>query len=265
LNIEKSQIVACPICQHPSADVFRTTHVSVAKCQSNACGHLFVPDAAQGDGIQTHINPEADWDMFVDRNRRLVDVLLRKGMLWNGCRVLDFGSGSGHVARSIHAILSSVKITCVEADRKASEFLREKGFDVHECLSSVRGTYDFVSLIEVIEHIQDPISILNECRKLLDIKGHLFFSTPCGELQNGSRRTNAYDTKEHIHFFTEKSLRNALGKAGFGPIKLETLNQLYPQRQGLGRSIDVAKDILRPLRARLFGHHHLVGFAELRR
>ena len=52
----------------------------------------------------------------------------------------------------------------------------------------------------------------------------LFLTTPCGRMRTGSTNTNAYDTREHVQFFTERSLSAALARAGFGPFRFLVRN-----------------------------------------
>ena len=111
----------------------------------------------------------------------------------------------------------------------------------------------------------DPVDFLDRSRKCLDPKGQIFLTTPCGELRNGSRTTNAYDTSEHVQFFTEKSLRLAIKKAGFRDITYEYIDALYPRSTSvlsLATFKRFAANIARPILATLQGPRHLTGFIE---
>jgi hypothetical protein len=95
--------------------------------------------------------------------------------------------------------------------------------------------------------------------------GSDLLETPCGELRNGSRATNAYDTPEHVQFFTEKSLRLAVKKAGFRDITYEYIDALYPR----GTSVlsfatfkRLATKAARPILAAFEGPRHLTGFID---
>ncbi len=120
-------------------------------------------------------------------------------------------------------------------------------------------------LIEVIEHVPDPVGFLKRLRGCLDPKGQVFLTTPCGELRNGSRATNAYDTPEHVQFFTEKSLRLAVEKAGFSSITYEYIDALYPWNPNVlsfATFKRFAKIAARPILAALQGPRHLTGFID---
>jgi 2-polyprenyl-3-methyl-5-hydroxy-6-metoxy-1,4-benzoquinol methylase len=133
-----------------------------------------------------------------------------------------------------------------------------------DSISSNRS-FDAVLLIEVIEHVPDPVGFLDHLRRHLDLEGRIFLTTPCGELRNGSRVTNAYDTPEHVQFFTEKSLRLAVKKAGFHDIRYEYIEALYPRSTSalsLATYKRLALKSARPILARFLGPRHLTGIID---
>jgi hypothetical protein len=117
----------------------------------------------------------------------------------------------------------------------------------------------------VIEHVPDPVGFLDARRRRLALQGRIFLTTPCGELRNGSRTTNAYDTPEHVQFFTEKSLRLAVKKAGFRDIHYEYIEALYPRSTSalsLATYKRLAMKGARPILAGFQGPRHLTGFID---
>ena len=96
-------------------------------------------------------------------------------------------------------------------------------------------------------------------------KSRMFLTTPCGELRNGSRATNAYDTPEHVQFFTEKSLRLAVKKAGFRDITYEYIDALYPRSTSVLSFATfrwLTTKTARPIPATFQGRRHLTGFID---
>jgi cyclopropane fatty-acyl-phospholipid synthase-like methyltransferase len=156
---------------------------------------------------------------------------------------------------------------CVEESETLGDRLERQGFTVSKNLDSISSdrSFDAVLLIEVIEHVADPVDFLDRLRKCLDPEGQIFLTTPCGELRNGSLVANAYDTPEHVQFFTEKSLRLAIKKAGFRDITYEYIDALYPRSTSVLSLATVkrfATKIARPILAALQGPRHLTGFIE---
>jgi cyclopropane fatty-acyl-phospholipid synthase-like methyltransferase len=182
-----------------------------------------------------------------------------------GSRLLDVGAGSGHLARNLKKRLPGIEIVCVEKSESFRNQLARQGFSAVASLDSIssKHTFDAVLLIEVIEHVPDPVGFLEHLRRHLDLEGRIFLTTPCGELRNGSRDTNAYDTPEHVQFFTEKSLRLAVEKAGFRNIHYEYIEALYPRSTSalsLATYKRLAMKSARPILARFQGPRHLTGF-----
>ncbi len=70
---------------------------------------------------------------------------------------------------------------------------------------STNKKYDFISMGEVLEHVEDPVNLLVKIKSLLNDSGKLFITTP----------TNA-PAIDHIYLFKcAKEIRNVIEKAGF--------------------------------------------------
>ena len=90
--------------------------------------------------------------------------------------------------------------------------------------------YDAVTMIDVLEHIPNPVEMLAAIRNLLDAEGWLAVKVPCGPnqlfkeyLRSRWKRNNDFSVAEnlvHINHFSPSSLRQALKKAGFSNITL---------------------------------------------
>lgn len=252
----------CPICASPARETFPAKHVTAAKCENDACGHLWAVDVPSDHGLQVMGNAGDRLPLYRERNRDIVSLFRRRGFIRPNMRVLDMGAGSGHLSQTIRDAFSPIEVVAVEGEPSSLAHLRSVGFDAHADLDAISGTFDAILLTEVIEHLDDPVAFLRQLRPLLNPRGALFCTTPCGETRVGSRATNAYDTPEHAHFFTERSLSYAFALAGFRPFRCETLNEMTSRlSRGPAR---IVKDILRPARAALLGHQHLTGFAQPR-
>jgi cyclopropane fatty-acyl-phospholipid synthase-like methyltransferase len=176
-----------------------------------------------------------------------------------GSRVLDIGSGLGHIMSAVRERLSDCHITCVEAAPKSIEYLRRNNFKVVEDFGLLSGTgpYDVIFMVEVIEHLDDPAAVLRLCHSLLTTGGGIFLTTPCGELRWGSHSTAAYETLEHVQFFTQESLCLAARNAGFDSVKFFEMREFYPG--SANRAIKWVKDSLRIARNWVQGRHHFVA------
>jgi cyclopropane fatty-acyl-phospholipid synthase-like methyltransferase len=244
----------CPICGSLSEERFPVKHVTAAKCAG--CNHIYAVGVASDHGVQLLPDPDAMLAQYSARNRRLIARWRHDGLIASNMRIPDFGAGSGHILRSLASELQ-LDIHCIEAGPEAAKFLRSLGFTVHPDLSSATpGSYDAILLIELLEHLSDPVDFLQAIKRYLKPAGRIFMSTPMGETRSGNRDLPAYDTAEHVQFWTDSSFALACQKAAltFSPVHPSVM---YP-RKNLVHGL--LRDTAQNLRDMIQGRRHLVGY-----
>lgn len=251
-------VLKCPICSEEELrEKFAAKFSVVGKCGNKECGHLFAITRPIGTGIHEHA--ESDVHLYATRNRTLANKLVDIGLLKPGSRVLDIGSGLGHIMSAVRERLPDCRITCVEAAPKSIQYLRRNNFEVIEDfgLLSDTGPYDVIFMVEVIEHLDDPAIVLRLCHSVLTAGGSIFLTTPCGELRSGSHSTAAYETSEHVQFFTQRSLCLASKNAGFDSVTFFEMREFYAG--SANKAIKWVRDSLRIARNWVQGRHHFVA------
>ncbi len=228
---------------------------------------MFAVGVDSNRGVMHAVDTDSKESIYAERNERLIAFWECRQFVTENSTILDVGAGTGHLPRSVRRRSPGIEIHCVEESESLRDQLDHQGFTVSKNLDSISSDrfFDAVLLIEVIEHVADPVDFLNRLRGHLNPSGRIFLTTPCGELRSGSRATNAYDTPEHVQFFTEKSLRLAVKKAGFRDIPFEYIDALYPcSTSALPFAIfkRFATKIARPIFAKFQGPRHLTGFIE---
>ncbi|MCG9879924.1 MAG: class I SAM-dependent methyltransferase, partial [Bacteroidia bacterium] len=78
--------------------------------------------------------------------------------------------------------------------------------------------FDLITIYHVIEHLIDPINVLNKIQKLLKPNGVLFIETPNSDSLGAKIRGKNWSNiipPEHINYYVSQSLSNSLKIAGF--------------------------------------------------
>lgn len=138
-------------------------------------------------------------------------------------RVLDIGSGLGDIARQFaHPLVEEV----IFSDR-AEEMIRAletrpvplkkyriipldiSSPQIHR--TSLAGSVDTVTCINVLEHIEDDVVALKNMNSLLRVRGKVVVFVPALPALYGTLDTYV----EHYRRYTKKSLRTVLERAGF--------------------------------------------------
>jgi SAM-dependent methyltransferase len=140
----------------------------------------------------------------------------------NGRLLLDVGCGAatklvGPARRGWRVVGVDVSADSITAARRN---VPEGEFFVGD-LSSARiqdSTCDVVRLDNVLEHINEPVPLLAECRRLLRPRGLLLLYVPNGDsLSMRALKRNSISSwiPFHVSLFNPKTLRSALSAAGF--------------------------------------------------
>jgi 2-polyprenyl-3-methyl-5-hydroxy-6-metoxy-1,4-benzoquinol methylase len=138
--------------------------------------------------------------------------------------LLDVGAGIG-----VFPVLMKdfgYEVECVEENKISRDFLGYKGV---LCWDKIPEDHSYwcVSLVHVLEHIQDPDDFLKKVKKVC--KRHLFVEVP-------DAREFAYLSKDHdefnschLWFFTLQNLITLIERNGF--TVAEVTRKFYPQRK----------------------------------
>jgi 2-polyprenyl-3-methyl-5-hydroxy-6-metoxy-1,4-benzoquinol methylase len=160
--------------------------------------------------------------------RRYEALLARLARYRTAGRFLDVGCGGGFLVEAARDLGWQAEGT--EVSRAAADFGRGRGVTIHVgVLSDARlpaGAFDAVTMMEVIEHVPDPVALLRECADLLRPGGALLLTTP--NWASLSRRVLGARWspvgRDHVVYFTPRHLRRALAAAGLAPRRVTTAN-----------------------------------------
>lgn len=186
----------------------------VLRCED--CGFAFGQPFVGGDeefyGIlhEQKNYPAWRWDY---------DVAIREAVeKFDGGRVLDIGAGVGMFLLRMGSSWERYAVEGSETTRCELEASGIKVFrDLSEAAQSNAGTFQVVTLFQVLEHIAEFALVLKLCRQLLAPRGRLVVTVPDGEAMIRQERvTGCHDMPpNHINKWTPDSLGRVLTRSGF--------------------------------------------------
>ena len=101
------------------------------------------------------------------------------------------------------------------------------------------GSFDVVSMVEFVEHVEDPSSFLREARRVLRPGGCLYITTPNAWSANRwllGAAWSVFAPPDHVTIFTPGAMTRLLTSNGFGDIEIraEGLNPSELRRKPKG-------------------------------
>jgi SAM-dependent methyltransferase len=131
-------------------------------------------------------------------------------------KVLDVGSGLGVWPRILKD--AGFVVTCVDENKDSVKFISEElGMQCYRHLNDVVGKFDTVSLVHVLEHIQDIDGFLRQVRLSLRAGGYLFVEAPGDAGFDFLSKYHDDFNSCHQWFFSSDSLHQILKRNGFKP------------------------------------------------
>lgn len=159
------------------------------------------------------------WQRWPGLGKRM-DVLRKALPLHGQGRLLDFGCGSGSFLARMHQ--QGWKVTGLDASEAAVQRVRELGLHAltgtlpHPALDD--GSFDVVTMWQALEHVHEPMPVLQAACRVLAAGGKLIVAVP--NLDSLAFRWfgaawNGLDLPRHLTHFTPRTLRQMLTRAGF--------------------------------------------------
>lgn len=126
---------------------------------------------------------------------------------------LDFGCGNGGLVR----FCRSKHVSAVGFEEGAiAQKAVAAGIPMVPRAGLVGQSFDVITAIEVLEHVEQPMEVLQDIRRLLKPGGLFFFTTGNAAPYRARLSTWNYAIPEiHISFFEPDTMQQALTRAGF--------------------------------------------------
>lgn len=232
-------LTACPVgCSAPLASTtIMLPEGSLLRCEE--CGQLLsrIGEHAYWQSMRQFDRQEFNQPAPHERERRFkvarrrldtIGALLQQPPA--ALRVLDVGCSRGYFLAAGTQL--GIRMEGVEPAANIAAAARAQGLNIHtgELADAgfPAGSFDAVTLFEVIEHLKEPLMLLRECHRVLKPGGLLLLSTGNAASWTVAAMRERWDyfhvAKDagHISFYNPRSIALLAARSGFKVERLET-------------------------------------------
>jgi 2-polyprenyl-3-methyl-5-hydroxy-6-metoxy-1,4-benzoquinol methylase len=246
--------VPCPICRSSRSSLIQKEPASTDSTRSAAYTERLVNLVACADCTFVYVErdfPESYVNAFYEERAGGGYHLDYENFFWwheatkhsnrhilsllgpaNGQRLLELGCGNGTFLADARD--AGWQVSGLEINPAFRDFCRDelKIEDVHCGLVNdppfAPASFDVVAMLDVLEHMYDPIVSLTQCVRLLKPNGRMVVKSPNGAMQLRKERfkkklgrgTGFVANIGHINQFTPQTLALAFRKCGLEPQKI---------------------------------------------
>lgn len=235
-----AQVRDCPLCGNSRLDsdeLFLVYGMHICTCRQ--CGMTYSMEVLRRDidqSIYTNadkaqnsfvaVKQQAAYKMLEKKKAQYILEKTKQYVLPPG-NLLDIGSSTGVLLGA--GVEAGWDAFGIEADKNIPDYSsipakRFQGFFPEVILGS-EISFDLVTMLDVLEHIEKPRKFLHDTKPFLNKKGHLVIQVPnlnslIVQLEGSS---NANFGHGHWSYFTPTSLRKLLLSVGLKIVEMETI------------------------------------------
>ncbi|MFZ8805650.1 MAG: class I SAM-dependent methyltransferase [Candidatus Calescibacterium sp.] len=201
------------------------------------CGYVFVDFDKRIDNYEKFYKTEYEFllegevEPVLD-DKKYSDILLEffQDFLENSPRktFFDIGAGKGNFIQAVHDKFEKLQKYAIEPG-KSFEILKTKTFLKKVYNDFFRSEnfnikFDYISLVGVLEHVQNPKEFLLDIKNIMHKDSYLLIEVP-----NFENNKSDLLTIDHLSKFTEKSILNLFKVCGLEVIKQRVSNSIPMQ------------------------------------
>lgn len=225
----------CPVCGATASVVRHSDPLPVREC---ACGLAFLWPRPTEEMLTAFYSEEyyRSWGVAGENDelpRRMKHLTFAsrlhsiEAFISSPGKVLDVGCATGYfleVAQSLGWEVAGVELSAYSAGLAGSKFGKRIFNGTLEQAVYPDGTFDLVTLSDLIEHVPQPVAFLREVRRILKPGGLVMIVTP--DLHSLSERVMhgkwSHYKQEHIYYFSPPTIKSSLEKSGLVPVMIKS-------------------------------------------
>lgn len=186
-----------------------------------------------------------------------------------GSTVLEFGPAAGYFTKYLKEE-RNCKVYIVEIDNDSFEHASQYSEDgICEDIENYGWRsrfkdiqFDYITFLDVLEHLRYPDRVLKACEELLAIDGSIIFSIP--NIAHNSILINLFNNRfeytemglldnTHIHFFTYYQIMEMIKKAGLYASNMQAIYKHVGENEIKNSYKELPSDCIRSFKQRNFG------------
>jgi len=171
-------MITCPFCKSKSVLIWKEKEYKVYRCLN--CGVAFLYPVPKTEKIYKRDYFEKWYLRYYERRKQYFKNLIEQLQNYfpEKGKILDIGCGVGIFMDIMKEM--GWDVYGQDISSFAIEFCKNKGYSVCKNLSEINadGTFDVITMFDVIAHIPNPLHYLEKTHKLLKKNGILIIKTP---------------------------------------------------------------------------------------
>lgn len=210
-------------------------------CQCDDCGFVFLNPQTSTDRMkviykENYFLEDADSEQgkdFAEMKLSTAQIYLYQLIQYWGSttgKVLEIGYGDEKFTSLARA--KGFEVTCA----KIPEYADHVGGGSFNDLDLPADSFDICVLFDALEHVRNPVDLLNKIHGLLKDDGVLFLVLPSLDSWSAKLMKSKWMEfkAEHLHYFDTQTIQNILAKTGFHKVSISSnykfLNLEYIKR-----------------------------------
>ena len=160
-----------------------------------------------------------------------------------GVLILELGCGRCNL---LELLDKDYNVTGIENNFPLVNCGREKGLtifnrDIEKDLGNFHGLYDIILILQVLEHLEQPLKVLEDCKKLLKTHGKVIISVPnvhfLTRIINTSLAGDEY-LSGHINAYDRTQLKTVAEFSNYKIDKMFFSGDVFPCMKNFGKILN---------------------------